>query len=114
MHLTYRNLPSAVLQSAGHAPNSKLRARAATSALETLQQLVKDQNQALAKLKVQAGEATADACRLQERCDTADRFTVHLRWALCPLSWPRGAPVERCFRPAGIRAAKRQSQCRRT
>lgn len=58
---------------------------AATSALETLQQLVKEQNQALAKLKVQTGEATANARRLQDRCDTADRFAALLRCAHpCP------------------------------
>ena len=38
--------------------------------LETLQQLVKEQNAALGKLKVQAQEQAANARRLQERYDT--------------------------------------------
>ena len=52
---------------------------AATAALETLQQLVKEQNAALGKLKVQAQEQAANARRLQERYDTADRFAQMLR-----------------------------------
>ena len=54
-------------------------AYAATAALETLQQLVKEQNAALGKLKVQAQEQAANARRLQERYDTADRFAQMLR-----------------------------------
>jgi hypothetical protein len=56
-------------------------ASAATAALETLQQLVKEQNAALGKLKVQAQEQAANARRLQERYDTADRFAQMLRCA---------------------------------
>ncbi len=52
---------------------------AATTALETLQQLVKEQNAALGKLKVQASEQAANAKRLQERYDAADHFASVLR-----------------------------------
>lgn len=55
---------------------------AATSALETLQQLVKEQNAALGKLKVQASEQAANAKRLQERCNTADHFASILQCVL--------------------------------
>lgn len=53
-----------------------------TAALEALQQLVKDQNTALAKLKVQAGETSGNARRLQERCDNAENLAAVLRQQL--------------------------------
>ena len=42
---------------------------------------MKEQNAALGKLKVQAQEQAANARRLQERYDTADRFAQMLRCA---------------------------------
>lgn len=53
-----------------------------TAALEALQQLVKDQNTALAKLKVQAGETAGNSRRLQERCDNAENLASALRQQL--------------------------------
>lgn len=43
---------------------------------------MKEQNAALGKLKVQAQEQAANARRLQERYDTADRFAQMLRCAV--------------------------------
>lgn len=53
-----------------------------TAALEALQQLVKDQNTALAKLKVQAGETSGNARRQQERCQAAENTAATLRQQL--------------------------------
>ena len=52
---------------------------AGASALEAMQKLVKDQNQALAKAQLSAQEAQAQARSLQERCQSLEQDAASLR-----------------------------------
>ena len=66
-----------------------LRAFAGASALEAMQKLVKDQNQALAKAQLAAEEAQAKARSLQEQCQSLEEDTTSSRCepgSLCAVS----------------------------
>ena len=70
-----------------------LPALAGASALEAMQKLVKDQNQALAKAQLAAQEAQAKARTLQERCQSLEEDATSLRCELghCVLCFGTGA-----------------------